>query len=284
MANIRDRKLGGLFRGLFVGVTGVGKTIAAGSFPGPIMFYDFDDRIEPLRKFYPQRDDIEYKTVVAGDVRQRRDAINFKDWCKEFENLQDRCDYETVVIDSFTSLSNCSIQYQMGINDEPKLSKGGIEIPFMDEYKGETQVASQIVEVMKNLPCHVIFTAHPINKLRLESPGQLESMRQYQSIVAHGTKTPSIIPNYFNEMHYFYTKGGTQMGQEPSRWVCTIQQGDILAKTALPLPPVFEVTNAPYFGVVQNFLKKHDLTLETKRQEKAAREAKAKEVAAASNS
>jgi hypothetical protein len=273
MANLKSKRLGGIFRGLFVGVTGVGKTVAAGSFPGPMMVYDFDDRVEPLRQFYPNRDDIEYKTVVSGKVRHRRDAINFKDWCQEFEDLQDRCDYETIIIDSFTSLSNCSIQYQMGINTDPKLSKGGIEIPFMDEYKGETQVASQILEVMKNLECHVIFTAHPVNKLMLTKPGEMESMRSYRSITAHGTKTPSFVPNYFNEMHYFYTKDVSQMGQKPSRMVCTIQTGDILAKTALPLPPVFEVTDKPYYGVIQAFLKEHNLKLETKRQEKAAKEA-----------
>lgn len=264
MAKVKDRKLGGVFRGLFVGVTGVGKTIAAASFPTPMMIYDFDDRIEPVSKFYPDRD-IDYKAVVAFAPKQRSDAIGFLDFCKEFQDLQDYCPYETVVIDSFTSLSNCSIQFQLGQNVDVKKNKGGIEIPFMDEYKGETQVASQLMEAMKNLPCHVIFTAHPINKLMMTKPGEMESMRQYRSIVAHGTKTPSIVPNYFNEQYYFYTSDVTQMGQTPRRMVCTMQTGDILAKTALPIPPVFEITDKPLYGVLQSFLKDYNVKLEAKR-------------------
>src|SRR5215204_2929343 len=114
--------LGGRFRGLFVGANGTGKTIAAASFPGDVKIFDFDDRIDPVRLFYPKREDIEYITVGAHST-QRSDLIDFKEFCTEFENLQDRCPWDAIVLDSYTSFSATAIMYQMGLNEDVKMSK-----------------------------------------------------------------------------------------------------------------------------------------------------------------
>lgn len=269
MPNLRTKKLGGVFRGLFVGGAGVGKTIAAGSFPGPMKIYDFDNRIAPLVNFYPFREDIEYVTVVS-DKAGRNDSIDFMDFCQEFMAFQDRCDYETIVIDSITSLGICCILYAMGTNKQTlKTSSRHLPIPGMNEYKAETATTSKILEVIKSLPCHVICTAHPVKKLELTEPGEMDSMISTFSLSSWGSKTPSLIPLSFDEMYFFFNQASSQLGQAPKRFVTTVATEDWDCKTALPLPPVFEVTNKPLYGVLQAFLKEHNLKLETARAQRA---------------
>lgn len=269
MANLRSKKLGGVFKGLFVGDVGTGKTIAAGSFPGPIKFFDFDDRIDPLISFYPHRDDIEYVTVVSSRS-ERKDTITFIEFCQEFMDFQDRCPYETVVLDSLTSMSACCVLYALELNGEFNLKKGKLPRPQFDEYKGETATMLKILEVCKSLPSHVIATAHPIRKLEPLVPGDLESLRTIYSVTGYGSKTPSFIPVYFNEMYNFFNQSVSQQGQHPKRFISTVSNTDWPAKTALPLPPVFEVTGKPLYVILQKFLDEYNIKLEAARDRQKA--------------
>lgn len=264
MPNLNTKKIGGLFRGLFVGDPGTGKTIAAGSFPGPMKIYDFDDRVDPLLSFYPLRNDIEYVTVVSQDS-ERKDCINFMEFCKEFMDLQDRCPYETVIIDSITQMSNCCVLYSLFINGEFNLKKGKLPRPQFEEYKAETATTLRILEVVKSLPAHFIATAHPISKLEVTVPGDLESLRPILSLTGYGTKTPSMIPIGFNEMYHFYNQTVNQPGQAPKRFISTVATGEMPSKTALPLPPTIELTNKKLYNVIQAYLAEHNVKLETAR-------------------
>jgi AAA domain len=269
LPNLKTKKIGGVFRGLFVGDVGTGKTVAAGSFPGPIKIYDFDDRVDPLLNFYPMRDDIEYVTVVSTRS-ERKDTITFIEFCQEFMGFQDRCPWETVILDSITSLSACCVLYALDLNGEFNLKKGKLPRPQFDEYKGETATVLKILEVCKTLPCHIIATAHPIRKLEPLTPGDLESLRTIYSLTGYGSKTPSFIPVYFNEMYYFYNQIGSQ-GMKPKRFVSTVGSSDWdQAKTALPLPPVFEVTDKPLYNVLQKFLEEFNVKIEAARERQKA--------------
>lgn len=254
MPNLRSKLPGYRYRGLFVGQCGTGKTIAAGSFPGPMLIYDFDDRVDPLINFYSKRQDIEYKTVVSWKS-DRKDSIDFMEFCQEWMQFQDRCDWTTVVIDSVTSLSACCVLYALQLNKEFNWRAGSkLAVPGMNEYKSETAVMLKILEVAKSIPAHVIVTAHPVSKLEMLEAGNMETLRPTSSLTAYGTKTPSFIPNYFNEMYWFHNEVQGQ-GQKPRRYVTTVANGEIPAKTALPLPPIFEITNKPLWNVIQSFLK-----------------------------
>lgn len=259
--------LGGRFMGLFYGPNGGGKTIAAASWPGPVKIYDFDGRVAPVKHFYPNREDIDYITVGVGRSSTRRDVISFKEFTDEFEKLQDSCPYETVVIDSYTSFSACAIYYQMGINEEVKLTKGGLPIPSWDEFKGETGTMLQILEICKILPCNVIVTAHPVSRAQTtKSTGSssdiLASMVKATTLATYGWKTESFLPNYFNEMYYMHADAYSQVGQEPKRLCQTVASGEIVAKTALPLPPVMEYTGKQLYSVIQKHLDAHNLKLQ----------------------
>lgn len=273
MPFIHQKKLDGRFMGLFVGTNGSGKTVAIGSMPGPILIFDFDGRVDPLINFYPRRKDIEYYTVGLAD-NARRDVIGFLEFCKKFEALQDRCDYATVAIDSYTMYSVVAVLHQMGYRDEKDLkrTKGGLPIPDWDEYKGETGVAVQIMEVAKVIPAHFIMTAHPVSSAKATKQGGstnevLASMVKGSSISTYGWKTASILPNYFNEMYYFESNASSQLGQPIKRTVQTVSAGEVVAKTALGLPATFNITNLPFWPVLQALVKDRVAKIEAARAE-----------------
>jgi hypothetical protein len=266
--------------GLFVGPNGSGKTIAAASFPGPIMVWDFDGRIEPIKAFYPKRDDIEYWTVgLDGDTRS--DVIGFTDWTKRFEDLQDSCPYSTIIMDSYTAYSATACFHQMGLHaGDVKRTKGGLAIPDWDEYKGETGVMLQTLEIAKILPCHFICTAHPISKARTTKQGGstnevLASMVRASTLATYGWKTDSFLPNYFNEIYYFYTDVTSQVAQPNSYKIQTVSAGEIVGKTALGLPHTIDVTSRPFYPILQNLLKERELALIEKLEKDKAKEAAA---------
>jgi hypothetical protein len=260
-------------------MNGSGKTIAS-VFPGPGLILDFDGRVAPVRHFYPNRDDIEYWTIgLDGDTR--KDVIGFTEAIHKIEDLQDRCPYDWVTIDSYTSYSTVAVLHQMGMHsNDVKRTKGGLPIPDWDEYKGETGVMLQILEILKILPAHVTVTAHPIQAAKTTKQGGstndvLASMVKGSSLASYGWKTPSLLPNYFNEMYYFFTEVSGQVAQGVTRKVQTVSAGEIVAKTALPLPAVMDITGLPLFGVIQAHVKKYQVNLDLKREEAEKLAAKA---------
>lgn len=267
---VHNKKLGGRFMGLFTGPTGSGKTVALGSFPGPILIFDFDGRIDPLKHFYPNREDLEYYTVGLS-ANPRQDTIGFLDFCKKFEALQDHCPYGTVCIDSYTMYSIVAVLHQMGMRDEKDLkhTKGGLPIPDWDEYKGETGVAVQVMETAKIIPAHFIMTAHPVSKAATTKQGGstnevLQSMVKTTTLSTYGWKTASILPCYFNEMYHFFSEPN-RVGSGVSRYVQTVSSGEVVAKTALPLPNSMEITGLPLYPVLQKILQDHQLKLDEAR-------------------
>lgn len=263
MPNTYDIVLGERFMGLFISDNGNGKTVAAASWPGPIKFYDFDGRMQPVKLFYPNRRDISYDIVGVDTVRPQGSfpgSLNFTDFCKEFEDLQERCPWATVVIDSITALTATIVMFMLGIKRREgggKKLSGGIQVPTWDEFNGETATVQQILDVAKILPCNVIFTAHPIDK-SIDTGG---TMKKARSIAAYGTKTPSIIPIYFNEIYQFGVEPPPSPGAPPERYILTQPTGKDMAKTALPLPAKIIITDKPLYPIIKGICEKHQIKL-----------------------
>lgn len=260
--------------GLFISDNGNGKTVAAASFPGPIKFYDFDGRMQPVKLFYPNRTDIEYDLVGIEEVRPNGaypGCISFMQFAKEFENLQDRCPWGTVVVDSITALTATAVGFQLGIKSKEGKGKkltSGIQVPSWDEFNGETSVVQQILDVAKVLPCHVIFTAHPVDK-SIDTGGTLKKAR---SIAAYGTKTPSLVPIYFNEIYQFGIEPPSAPNEPAQRFILTQPTGKDMAKTALPLPPRIDITNKPLYPILKRICAEHNVKLEEKEAERSKKE------------
>jgi hypothetical protein len=251
-----DISLDGRLMAMFVGGNGGGKSVAAASFPAPIKFFDFDGRMKPIKLFYPNAD-IDYVTV-GSKSNGRLGIIDFYDFCKEFESLQDNCPWATVVIDSFTNLSNTAVTYQLmargGFHSfKGKKTTSGLPIPGFEEFNGETTSLSQILDIAKVLPCNIIFTAHPL--VKVETIGENKS-RRYTTISSYGTKIASFAPTMFDDIWLFERDGE---GQDQQRMVWTA--GRDMTKTALPLDPVYNITGRRLYPLIKTSVEAHNIKL-----------------------
>lgn len=254
--NTKDITLDGRIMALFVGPNGDGKSVAAASFPGPIKFWDFDGRMKPIKLFYPSLD-VDY-TTVGSKSNQRLGIIDFYDFCKEFEALQDRCPWATVVVDSFTNLSNTSVTYQLmargGFSKfSGKKTQSGLPVPGFEEFNGETTSLSQILDIAKTLPCNIIFTAHPLQKIEDLGGGK---SKKYMTISSYGTKIASFAPTMFDEIWMFERDGE---GPNMQRLVHT--SGRAMAKTALPLESTYNITGRRLYPLIKQSVEAHNIKL-----------------------
>lgn len=242
-----DIVIGGQITAIFKGKPGTRKTCAAATFPGPIYFFDFDGRMDPVKKMYPERSDIEYDTFLPKQFREANEM-----WDKLMNGLTPTR-YKTVVLDSITTFADGVLDFARSLRtgagedgkDKGKALAGGI-IPQSDisdfniESSGLTQLMYRLKELSARQKCHVIATAHVIetNQYDLTSKTNVVS----RSLLTAGKKIAEKFPAVFNEVYHFETKSPSPQSP-PEVKVKTDNTGVDFAKTALPLPVELDITN-----------------------------------------
>lgn len=252
MPKTNQIKLGKRIKVLLLSVSGGGKTYLGASFPGPMYIFDFDNRLATVAKDFPDRDDIEYDTYGID---------NFKRYDSKLESLQNHCPYATVMLDSITSLTNTAVLYSLGMTGGKTIA--GYAVPDFGEYNVETTIITKTLEIFKTLPCHVIVTAHPVQRLETSGSGRAMKVQKVKSLVSYGAKLGSIIPNYFDEVYALQTV----LEPDGSRRRMLFTQpsdDDILAKTSLPLPETMDITNRRVYEVIKETLASKGIVLEDK--------------------
>ena len=233
---------------LLVAENGSGKSIAASSFykAGPIRIWDFDGRLKPIKSFFPDAD-IDYTTFGVD---------NFRDFLNELENIQDKCPWKTLILDSVTTASTACIVYQLMVTGNMKSTKGGIPATSWSEINGETVIFTKLLEIMKVLnkkyKCNIIFTAHPIPKLEISDSGTTRTT----SIASYGNKIPALIPSYFDEI---YSIQREKVGVSSYKhMVYTVPKNQLQGKTAFPgkIPENFDITGKSFYDELMSYLSK----------------------------
>lgn len=242
---------------LLIGKPGVGKTLAAASFSelGKMETLDFDDRMQPVKLYYPN----------AGINYDRFNVNNLEDFAYKFmPDLLKRCDYKVIHLAGLTSLTITAVTYQMRQitgGDNLKKTKGGLVVPSWDQFNGEAMIVTQVLDMMKALPATIIMEAHPVARTKMGGDGAA-----YTSLTAFGPKVESLVPGYFNEIYYLSTETDIN-GQ--MKYICRTKPNEEypLAKTSLPLPPKFILTDddgkpIPLYRLIKEELKKYNISLE----------------------
>lgn len=230
---------------------GFGKTIAACSaaVEGPVLLNYFDKKqpIELLqfyKKFRPELlDNIEFDIYGSHNVNE---------YLNKLMSLTKDCRYVAVITDSVTNLTSAAVNWSMGFRD-PKGGKKDSKnpnapqlIPDFDEYKVETSLVTQALDICRSLPCHIIWTAHPLPSLKVEGSGANMKVAKVNNIVTYGSKVGAIVPGNFSEIYHF-TKTqdwDAKIGKSIIKYqVSTVGIGDDFAKTSLDLPPEFDITD-----------------------------------------
>jgi hypothetical protein len=251
MPSTKDIDLWGAFKILLVSPNGFGKTIAGASFyeAGPMHIADFDGRIQPIKKVYPNAD-IDYKSYGVDDYR------SFLNWVEDIQRNPPK--FKTIMIDSLTSLSMTHVMFSLAVKGG-KAKTGaqtGLVSTSWDEVNTETVHISKLLEALKivheNHKINIIMTAHPITKTEIIPETQGGGSKKSEVLVAYGNKIGFIAPGYFNEIYRLGVKK-TDMNGNLRRFIYTSQTGEndeVMAKSALPIPIEIDITNGLYRALV----------------------------------
>lgn len=251
----KDIVIGKVFKGLFLGPNGFGKTVAVASFwerykkrNQRIFIADLDGRIDPIKLMYPDADNIVYETYGPS---------NFMRFIADYNLVLKDPTFGLFCPDSFTSLSMSSVTFQMeakGVGDH-KLTKGGLVTPTWDETNGETMLIATLLDRCKESGKDIIFTAHPYTKSTIPTEANEKKERIY-TIASYGHKINLITPGYFNEIYNFTTQAQMDVTKPPKRLIYTFPNNEGgLGKTALPLSPTLDITSRGLYPTMRDELK-----------------------------
>ena len=234
-----DKNISLLLKGPF----GVGKTIAAASFAlyGEvyIAYFDKNNPIELFTYF----NKIGRKDLLENIEYDIYSSQNANAYLNKLVELSRGCRYSAVITDSVTNLTSAVVNWSMGFRDtkggkKDKVSGGPSVEPDWTEYKVETSLVTQALDICKLLPAYNIWIAHPLPQMKVEgAAGAVNSVTKTTSIVSYGNKVGAIIPGCFTEIYHF----GRQMHK---RIVWTDMIGDDYAKSAFQFPEkYFDITD-----------------------------------------
>lgn len=240
---------------LFVGPQGVGKTIAALSFPKP-RWYDNESKLESVLAWY-QRD--EYKSHF--DDIDYVSVPNIFDFANDtLTDILDRGpgDRQTLVFDSISNASRDIVQAVLaarrkvkGGGDRAKVIPGGLILPSWDEFDAEDIVLGQILStlftIQKRWKVNVVCIAHPHTTMG-------PSGKSATKIVAKGHKAPQTVLNYFQEIYHFERDVDINGG---SKRVAVTNSGDFSRTGWYFLPDKLDFTDESFYDVLNSHLIAH---------------------------
>jgi len=237
---------------LFKGGPGTGKTVAAGSYP-KVYFLSTDRKVGALKVFYPESD-VEYDIFTT-----------FWDVYKRLEELEANCSYQTVVIDTLTSLAQMAIDHSMLFRPEERKdfkgkelgrSKGQLMLPEIEDYGAEARGLYKCIDKMKiiNIRWSVstILIAHV---LTIEGKDKRGNIVFSNTLWTAGKKIAAAIPGDFDEIYHFEVRPGLTDDQPTSYVAHTHHEGDNFARTTLDIPNVIDFTNKNFFEELQSHIK-----------------------------
>lgn len=252
---------------LFKSAPGFGKTLAAASFAleGPLYLAYFDKQspIELVKYFTDKRFGSKAQTILDNIEYDIYGAHNAHMYLNKVIDFQKDCRYMTFVTDSVTNLTAAAVNWSMGFRD-PKARKDKLNkdapamMPDFDEYKVETSLISQAMDLQKNLPCNIIWTAHPLPSIKIEGSGASIKVTKTNPIVTYGSKVAGMIPGNFTEIYQFSKASDYSTGTSKIKYVVSTEAiGDDYAKSPLLGDYVkeFDITDKLFYEVWSKLIK-----------------------------
>lgn len=246
---------------LLKGVPGEGKTVAATTFCifGDVALFYFDKKV-PVEVY------TFYKKIGRSDLLDRIHFTAYSsDNCNEYLNdlfkmVKEPGRYAAGITDSVTSLTASAVNWHMGFNSKDKRDSTTIEIPGFDEYKTETSLVTQALDICKAMPWFNIWTAHPLPSLKIEAKnsGGVDTIKTVNHIVSYGQKVGAMVPGKFTEIYHFSRNGGR-------RTVWTDLIGEDYAKTSYNIPRSFDITDKLFAEVWRDVINRSLQDMEGKK-------------------
>lgn len=197
------------------------------------------------------------------------DAKNANEYLKKLIDFTKGMRYTAIINDSITMMTSSAVNWSLSFRDTKSKTKDRI-IPDWDEYKVETSLVSQALDISRNLPCYIIWTAHPVPRVTVEGSGGSIKVTKVNPIVSYGSKVAGIVPGSFSEIYQFskMQNWGADGKSSTQYIVDTEAVGDDYAKSNIGLKTSFDITDRLFYEVwkeqVNNLRKELDNDLNTK--------------------
>lgn len=242
---------------LMKGPWGHGKTAAAASFAlGGTVFLAYWDKKGPIEI-------VQYfKKIGRPDLLKNIEyevygANNANEYLNKLIRLSKDCRYFAVICDSVTTMTAGAVNWSLGFNDDRKNKDKLKLIPDFDEYKVETSLVTQALDICKALPCHQIWTCHPIPSLKMEGSGNTMRVSKVNNIVTYGSKVAGIIPGSFSEIYHFSKQSDWTGGKSVLKYLVSTEAiGDDYAKSNIGLNVEMNISDRLFYEVWKEEIKK----------------------------
>jgi len=238
---------------LFKGPFGHAKTCAAATFAkdGPI-WISYWDKKKPVELFHFFHKIIKQPRLLDNIEYEVYNSSNANKYLNKMIDFADDCRYFAIINDSVTNMTSGAVNWSLGFSGKKKDQDKDKIMPSFDEYKVETSLVTQALDICKSLPCHVIWTCHPVPSIKIEGSGTTMKITKSEPIVTYGNKVAGIVPGNFSEIYHFSRTStwDSILGKNLLRFkVNTEAVGDDFAKSNLGLTGEFDITNKLFYEV-----------------------------------
>jgi hypothetical protein len=252
------------FSFLFKSSPGFGKTLAAASFAveGPVYlsYWDKKSPIELTTFFTEKRFGSLAKKILDNIEYDVYDSSNAGAYLTKVIDWLSDCRYFAVINDSLTYMTSAAVNWSLNFGKEERVFKKLKDIlPDWDEYKVETSLVSQCLDLSRKLPCHVIWTAHPLPQTRIEGSGNSIRVTKTNSIVSYGSKVAGLVPGAFTEIYHFSQQADFTQGRTSKKFIVNTEAvGDEFAKSPILSDYVkeFDITDKLFYQVWKDLVNK----------------------------
>jgi hypothetical protein len=273
---------------LMKGPYGFGKTLAGASFAvdGPVFisYWDKKKPVELLTYFTRERFGDKAEKILNNIEYEVYGADNANEYLNKLIAFTRDCRYTAIINDSLTFMTSATVNWSLNFGKDKNQLKTKIKdvLPDFDEYKVETSFVTQALDLSKQLPCHVIWTAHPVPRVNIEGVGSSIRVTKTNSIVSYGSKVAGIVPGAFTEIYHLFQQSdwNQQTGKASKKYMVSLDSiGDEFAKSPLLGDYIkeFDITDKLFYEVWKELLIKRmaDLRHKPETEEKTLTEAAA---------
>lgn len=215
------------------GEPGTRKSTAALSYPEPQYWISTDRKMEalqlPAKRWGVNMKNIEYDDYTNWDAPKAR-----------LERLQVNCPYQTIVVDSITSIGDCMTSQ---VKKNKKSDGGGkvignINVSGLEEYNAESSAFQELIALLKDIHSYhkvnIILIAHVVGQRQNNDANKLT--HHSRVIITGGDKISGKIASYMTEVYHFNVRADFNIDSGTGKYgLFTSHVGNDYARTALPL-------------------------------------------------
>jgi hypothetical protein len=252
-----DSQISILMKGSF----GFGKTLAAATFAveGPIHI-SYWDKKSPVELVHFFRNVIKRPELLKNIEIDIFGAYNANEYLNRYINFAKDCRYFALITDSVTTMTSGAVNWSLSFRDDRKNKDKLKVIPDFDEYKVETSLVTQALDICRTIPAHIIWTCHPVPSIKIEGSGAGIKVIKTNPIVTYGSKVAGIVPGQFSEIYHFSKKSNwnSNSGTNSIQYMVSTDSSaeDDFAKSNIGLKGEFDITDKLFYDVWRERVKK----------------------------